>query len=329
MNTTLTPRAPKRLALLAGIAAVALAACGGDPAPITPRAEAAAPSTAPATTPTTAAPAATTPATAPATAPASRDAAVKISQTDLGDVLADPDGKTLYAFTNDVEAKSTCYGTCAEAWPPVIVDPDFIVSPGLDSGIFATTVRDDGSHQLVAGKFPLYLFAADAKPGDITGHGSGDVWYAVDLGGRIVGADGVVEVADSGGTDDGYGGAEAPAPAGLIELGDSELGPIVTDPDGMSLYLFTPDEAGAPTCVGDCAGTWPPYLVDEGAELSAGEGIDPALLSTVEHPDGGLQLKIGTWPLYYFGGDQAPGDVNGQGSGDKWFVVGADGKSVR
>ncbi|MDJ0768124.1 MAG: hypothetical protein QNJ12_04990 [Ilumatobacter sp.] len=331
MNTTFTPRAPKRVVTLAGLtaAAVALSACGDDPAPISAPVEAAE------TTTTVAAPApAATAAPVEPAAPAAeapRDAVVKISQTELGDVLADADGQTLYAFTNDVDAVSTCYGTCAEAWPPIIVDPDFIVSPGLDSGIFATTVREDGNHQLVAGKFPLYLFAADAKPGDITGHGSGDVWFAVDLGGRII-EDGAPpadaeqgETADEQISDEQAGEVVAP----MIQLGDSELGPIVTDANGISLYLFTPDEAGNPTCTGDCAGTWPPLLIEAGSELAAGEGIDPALLSTVEHPDGGMQLKIGIWPLYYFAGDSEPGDVTGQGSGDKWFVVAADGKAIR
>ena len=155
-------------------------ACGGDdPAPLSePAATVSTVASEPVAPPTTTPP--------PATAPAAADAAVKISQTALGDVLSDPDGMTLYTFTNDVNTTSTCSGTCAEAWPPVLVDPDFIVSPGLDSGIFATTPHEDGTHQLVAGKWPLYLYAADAKPGDVTGQGSGDVWFAVDTGGRLI-----------------------------------------------------------------------------------------------------------------------------------------------
>ena len=343
MHTTFTSRARTRLALTGGAVAATLlfAACGGETVPISepaaaaePAAEAS-PATTPATTPTT------TEAPAPPAEPANRDAAVKISQTAVGDVLADPNGKTLYAFTNDVEAKSTCYGTCADAWPPVVVDPDFIVSPGLDSGIFATTVRDDGSHQLVAGKYPLYLFAADAKPGDITGQGSGDVWFAVDVAGRLIETvpeqptDDTSADADAG--DDapggGYGNAAddgevAETAAPVVQLGDSELGSIITDASGLTLYLFTPDEAGEPTCTGTCAGAWPPLLVDDGVELVAGEGIE-AELSTVPHPDGGLQVRVGTWPVYYFAGDGRPGDITGQGSGDQWFVVAADGTSIR
>jgi predicted lipoprotein with Yx(FWY)xxD motif len=351
MNTISTfgiSRGLARTLLTTGAAALVLGACGGDdPAPLS---EPAAPATA------SAQPVATT---QPA-APAPVDAAVKISQTELGDVLSDPNGMTLYAFTNDVDAASTCSGTCAEAWPPVIVDPDFIVSPGLDSGIFATTQRADGSSQLVAGKWPLYLYAADAKPGDITGQGSGDVWYAVDTSGRLIG--GAAESGSESGSGSGAtveSGAAYGDPAGVtaapatepaappaappaaspaappaevepvLQLADTEFGGILTDATGMTLYLFTPDEAGSPTCVDGCAQAWPPLLVDDVTELLAADGIDASTLSTVEHPNGGRQLKIGKWPLYTFAGDAAPGDTTGQGSGGTWFVVGADGKSIK
>jgi predicted lipoprotein with Yx(FWY)xxD motif len=317
---TLRSTSTGRLTATALAGLVALAACGDDPAPLAASAQ---------TTTTTA--------TSAAGHTAPSGAAVKISPTEIGDVLADPNGMTLYAFTNDVEAKSTCYGTCAEAWPPVIVGEDFVVSPGLDSGVFATTVRDDGQLQLVAGKFPLYLFAADAKPGDITGQGSGDVWFAVDPAGRLISGDQATDDIPYGSEPSGgetYGGdtttpAESASDAGsaAIDVAESDRGTILTDADGMTLYLFTPDESGAPTCTGGCAGAWPPLIVD--GSVVAPDGIDPSLLSTVEHPDGGVQLKVGKWPLYRFSGDTVPGETNGQGSGGNWFLVGPDGKAVK
>ena len=112
--------------------------------------------------------------------------AAKVGDSDLGQLLVSTDGLTLYGFINDVDAISTCYSTCAEAWPPVIVDEEWTVGPGLDTGIFSTTERDDGTLQLVAGKFPLYTFGGDAAPGDLTGQGSGDVWFAVGLDGALL-----------------------------------------------------------------------------------------------------------------------------------------------
>ena len=123
----------------------------------------------------------TTAAPAAAAAPSA-----KVGESALGEMLASADGLTLYGFTNDVDAISTCYSTCAEAWPPVIVDEEWAVGPGLDIGIFSTTTREDGKLQLVAGKFPLYTFGGDAAAGDVTGHGSGDVWFAVALDGTLI-----------------------------------------------------------------------------------------------------------------------------------------------
>ena len=85
---------------------------------------------------------------------------------------------------------------------------------------------------------------------------------------------------------------------------------MLVDDGGLTLYGFTKDADGHPTCEGDCAEAWPPLLVD-GPELPA--GLDPAVFSVVERPDGGFQLKAGKWPLYRFAGDAAPGETNGQG----------------
>jgi predicted lipoprotein with Yx(FWY)xxD motif len=122
---------------------------------------------------------------------------------------------------------------------------------------------------------------------------------------------------------------EAMVDGAVIELAEGDLGQVIVAADGLTLYLFDPDVDGVPTCSGGCAGTWPPYYVDEGAALTAGDGLDAALLGTVEHPDGGTMLKYGDWPLYYFANDQAPGDTNGQGVNDVWWVVDATGEAVR
>ncbi len=101
---------------------------------------------------------------------------------------------------------------------------------------------------------------------------------------------------------------------------------MLVDADGMTLYAFTKDTAGEPTCTGGCADAWPPALVE--GELSVGD-LDASLFSTVENPAGGTQMKAGDFPLYRFAGDGAPGDVSGQGSGGNWFVVAPDGSLIR
>ena len=290
-----------------------------------------APAQAAAAGPTTAAP------TPSAESPPGVATGAKLGESDLGQLLASPDGLTLYGFTNDAKARSSCYGTCAELWPPVIVDENWTVDPGLDAGIFATTVRKDGSLQLVAGKWPLYTYDGDAAPGDVTGQGSGGVWFAVGVDGKLINGAapaGQPDVAATTVPADPYAGGyedvstdsapaappaseEPPAPT-IVSVGLTGLGDALIDAEGLTLYGFTNDGDGVPTCEGDCAGAWPPLVVD-GAELPA--GLDPAVFSVVPRSDGTNQLKAGVWPLYRFAGDAVPGDTNGQGSGGVWFVV--------
>lgn len=106
----------------------------------------------------------------------------------------------------------------------------------------------------------------------------------------------------------------------------SDLGQILVDGEGRTLYLFTPDEAGSPTCYDSCAATWPPLLAE--GDITVGAGLDDSDFSTATRTDGGDQVKIGNWPLYYYAGDAAPGDTNGQGVEGIWFVVSPSGEAI-
>jgi predicted lipoprotein with Yx(FWY)xxD motif len=123
-------------------------------------------------------------------------------------------------------------------------------------------------------------------------------------------------------------GTAAGATASGVLLADTSLGQVLTADDGMTVYIFLRDNAGAPTCVADCAKTWPPLLVDDGATPTAGDGVDSAMLGTAANPEGGTQATYNGWPLYYYAADSAPGDTNGQGVGDVWYVIGADGEPI-
>src|SRR5262245_46950532 len=224
---------------------------------------------------------ATTPAPAPAAA-AGASVSVKSATSPLGQILVGPDGRTLYAFTNDTDAKSTCTGTCAEAWPPAVVASSWTVAPGLDSGIFSTVRRDDGTEQLTAGRFPLYYFSGDARPGDVNGQGSGNVWFVVDTK-----AEPVKDAGAAAGAAATRSSAPAPAaPATVASLADSPLGKIVVDGSGRTLYAFTKDTNGASTCLDACANAWPPALVTGDVAV---QGLDQSQFTTVDRPDGAKQ----------------------------------------
>jgi predicted lipoprotein with Yx(FWY)xxD motif len=107
-------------------------------------------------------------------------------------------------------------------------------------------------------------------------------------------------------------------------LASSDLGDIIVDDAGNTLYLFVPDAQGASTCYDDCEANWP--VVGEVTDV--GDGVDAALLATSERTNGDVQATYNGWPLYYFANDAAPGDTNGQGVGDVWYVVDASGNAI-
>ena len=112
---------------------------------------------------------------------------VQLAETALGEVLVDADGMALYLFTKDTDGASACSGDCAEAWPPLTVEGDPTAGDGVDEAELGTIERDDGSTQVTYHGKPLYLYAADAEPGDVTGHEVGGVWFAVTADGAKAG----------------------------------------------------------------------------------------------------------------------------------------------
>jgi len=125
------------------------------------------------------------------------------------------------------------------------------------------------------------------------------------------------------------GSAADPAPAAssaTITTVDGALGTFLADGDGRTLYLFTVDEPGVSNCDEACLQAWPPLLTD-GAPTAAG-GVVGTLLGTLDRGDGTMQVTYDGWPLYFFAADAAPGDVNGQGVNDVWFVVAPDGSMI-
>lgn len=125
-------------------------------------------------------------------------------------------------------------------------------------------------------------------------------------------------------------GSEAQADvAATVEVATSDLGEILIDSEGNTLYMFVPDEeaGGEPTCYDECATAWP--ALEASGELTAGEEVDQDLLGSVERTDGAEQVTYNDLPLYHFSGDEAAGDTNGQGINDVWWVLAPDGEPIR
>ena len=162
-----------RTLFLGTLLAILVAACssgGGTASPAAPESQA----------PVSEAPSSEAPSSeAPASAAAGGAATVMVADSDLGQILVDGEGRTLYMFKPDTAGESTCYDDCEANWPPLVVTGDITVGEGLDAATFTTVARTDGSTQVKAGAWPLYYFKNDAAAGDVNGQGQGDVWYVV------------------------------------------------------------------------------------------------------------------------------------------------------
>ncbi len=102
--------------------------------------------------------------------------------------------------------------------------------------------------------------------------------------------------------------------AGLI-LSAAAASAMETAENGMTLYTFDNDAGGMSACYDDCAANWPPYLGEAGATM-AEEGW-----TLVERTDATMQWAYDGKPVYFFAGDAAAGDMNGDGVGGVWHVI--------
>ncbi|MBC7778692.1 MAG: hypothetical protein H7125_01180 [Proteobacteria bacterium] len=89
---------------------------------------------------------------------------------------------------------------------------------------------------------------------------------------------------------------------------------VLANRDGRTLYTFTKDSAGKSNCSGGCIAAWPAFTVANPA-LAGGD------FTIVTRDDGAQQWAFKGQPLYFFAGDQKPGDVNGDKQGGVWFVI--------
>jgi predicted lipoprotein with Yx(FWY)xxD motif len=116
-----------------------------------------------------------------------------------------------------------------------------------------------------------------------------------------------------------------PAPATVsytVKLAYSEdKGFYLTDANGRALYFFAKDYDGKSHCYGKCAEHWPPFYAEN---LVLPPGLEKEDFGVITRSDGSKQLTYKGWPLYYYAGDKKPGDVNGDGVKNVWFLAKPD-----
>ena len=114
---------------------------------------------------------------------ATKPAVVKVMNTpDLGKVIVDAEGMTMYDFHKDKGTTSACYGACAEAWPPLLTKGMPTTTGGAEASLIGVTKRKDGTEQVTYDGHPIYGFFEDKKPGETNGNdvdAFGGEWYAL------------------------------------------------------------------------------------------------------------------------------------------------------
>jgi predicted lipoprotein with Yx(FWY)xxD motif len=106
---------------------------------------------------------------------------------DLGTVLVNSEGLTLYDFHKDKGGTSSCYGACASAWPPLLTEGNPQAQGAAQRSMLGTTKRQDGTLQVTYNGWPLYTYVADQAPGEANGNDIdqfGAEWYALQPNGE-------------------------------------------------------------------------------------------------------------------------------------------------
>jgi predicted lipoprotein with Yx(FWY)xxD motif len=119
-------------------------------------------------------------------------------------------------------------------------------------------------------------------------------------------------------------GAAGHASGQSLHVANTSLGKVVVDGAGMTVYTLSADGAGTSTCASSCLTEWP--AVPPGK----GDGVSGKIDATTT-PDGAPIATVAGHPVYTFAGDEAPGDVNGEGLqdfGGVWYAVSPTGAAV-
>lgn len=206
----------------------------------------------------------------------------------IGDYLTDASGRALYVFGADLAGTceftpvSSCEGDCVLSWPIFHAEPR-VLAAGLDEAAFGSILRADGLPQTTYFGWPLYYYANDAQPGDVTGHGSG-VW----------------------------GLAELILPNVVVRRVGMDR--LLADGAGRTLYAFADDTRGtsssapASACSAACLEAHPPFAPSYVGAIST---LEPRDFTSFVRGDGSTQVAYKGAPLYYSLLDSRPGAVNG------------------
>lgn len=111
-----------------------------------------------------------------------------------------------------------------------------------------------------------------------------------------------------------YGGGSSVDDDAPLKVSVLKDGRKILTKDGLTVYTFDQDNGSVSSCYDACANAWPPVLAVEGEVLGEEVGL-------TTRKDGTEQLTYNGAPIYFFAGDGAEGDINGDGLGGVWHII--------
>lgn len=216
---------------------------------------------------------------------------------EIGMILADPDGLTLYAHEGETTDNLVCEGQCLGDWTPYLLEngeevaaPPEVTEMG---GTLTAFARQGNQLQVAYNDMPLYYWKEDRIRGEALGNGHDGTGFAVSVG-----------------------------PTFRIAQHPS-FGQILVGPNGMTLYTFERDQGDRYECAEGCAQHFPPLVVT--GPVQAPPGLEAAADKFERDPDdfhaARQQVMFKGKPLYYSSRDERPGDVRGHGIAGLWTVA--------
>jgi predicted lipoprotein with Yx(FWY)xxD motif len=106
----------------------------------------------------------------------------------IGAVLANWKGLTLYVYTPEKGGKVVCTGTCASAWPPLLL-PQGLKAEATSSvhpNLVGSVTNPSGGSVATYADYPLHTYTADTGRGSYKGQGYAGKWYMISPSGQVI-----------------------------------------------------------------------------------------------------------------------------------------------